>query len=335
MRGRVIAQFPRAALVLAALTTTAGQLSSQATRWFKGNTHTHTLNSDGDSSPDEVVRWYREHGYNFLFLTDHNFLTSVEGLNALMGADGQFLVLPGEEVTDRHDAGPIHINALLPQRLVLPQGGPTVSDVIQRDVDAIRSAGGAPHLNHPNFGWAVTAEDIKRVKRDRLFEIYNGHPLVNNEGGGDRPSLEEMWDDILSSGKLLYGLATDDAHQFKEPWNPMAAKPGRGWIMVRAARLNGPELVRAMERGDFYASTGVELDDVVTTTSRMTVQIKEERSSKYRVRFIGAQGRVLKETTENPAVYDFAGDEPYVRAVVMESNGKRAWVQPFMRDARQ
>jgi len=56
-------------------------------RWYKGNTHTHTINSDGDSTPDQVVRWYREHGYQFLVLTDHNFLTSVAGLNALHGAD--------------------------------------------------------------------------------------------------------------------------------------------------------------------------------------------------------------------------------------------------------
>src|SRR3954452_24146695 len=56
-------------------------------RWFKGNTHTHTLNSDGDSSPDDVVRWYRDHKYQFLVLTDHNYLTSVDGLNALHGAD--------------------------------------------------------------------------------------------------------------------------------------------------------------------------------------------------------------------------------------------------------
>lgn len=55
--------------------------------WYKGNTHAHTTNSDGDSTPDEVTRWYREQGYNFLVLSDHNFLTKVESLNALHGAD--------------------------------------------------------------------------------------------------------------------------------------------------------------------------------------------------------------------------------------------------------
>src|SRR5262245_25230615 len=92
-------------------------------RWYKGNTHTHTLNSDGDSTPDDVVRWYREHGYQFLVLTDHNFLTSVDGLNALHGADEQFLVVRGEEVTDRLGDKPIHVNGLDVAALVEPRHG--------------------------------------------------------------------------------------------------------------------------------------------------------------------------------------------------------------------
>src|SRR4030095_6585970 len=81
-------------------------------RWYKGNTHTHTLNSDGDSSPDDVTKWYRQHGYQFLVLTDHNVLTSVDALNALHGLDDQFLVIRGEEVTDRFQTKPIHVNGL-------------------------------------------------------------------------------------------------------------------------------------------------------------------------------------------------------------------------------
>src|SRR5690606_519516 len=122
-----------------------------APRWYKGNTHTHTLNSDGDSTPDDVVRWYREHGYHFLVLTDHNFLTSVEALNALHGADEKFLVIKGEEVTDRFEDASLHINGLDVAEHVAPQGGTSVVDVLQRNVDAIRRVDGVPHINHPNF----------------------------------------------------------------------------------------------------------------------------------------------------------------------------------------
>jgi hypothetical protein len=91
---------------------TARAQPAAATQWYKGNTHTHTLNSDGDSTPDDVVRWYREHGYRFLVLSDHNYLTSVDGLNAVHGADEQFLVIKGEEVSDRLENTPLHINGL-------------------------------------------------------------------------------------------------------------------------------------------------------------------------------------------------------------------------------
>src|SRR5688572_20943006 len=123
--------------------------SAPTLHWYKGNTHTHTLNSDGDSTPDDVVRWYREHGYHFLVLTDHNFLTSIEALNALHGADQKFLVVRGEEVTDQFGEKPLHVNGLDLSRLVPPQGGQSVVDVLQRNVDAIRSENGIPHINHP------------------------------------------------------------------------------------------------------------------------------------------------------------------------------------------
>src|SRR5688572_21582519 len=123
--------------------------TAAALHWYKGNTHTHTLNSDGDSTPDDVVRWYREHDYQFLVLTDHNFLTSIEALNALHGADQKFLVVRGEEVTDQFGEKPLHVNGLDLSRLVPPQGGQSVVDVLQRNVDAIRSENGIPHINHP------------------------------------------------------------------------------------------------------------------------------------------------------------------------------------------
>jgi hypothetical protein len=304
---------PSAAVLSAALLLQiSGAGQSPVPRWYKGNTHTHTLNSDGDSTPDDVVRWYREHGYHFVVLTDHNHLTSVDGLNALHGADEKFLVVKGEEVTDRFDGKPLHVNGL----------------DVARKVDAIRHAQGVPHINHPNFGWAITVEELRQVRDNKLFEIFNGHPMVNNLGGGTVPGLEQVWDALLSSGLRLYGIAVDDAHTFKEPGNPAGAGPGRGWVVVRAAKLEARALLDAMERGDFYASTGVELEDYRVDATAMTVTVKKTAFSKYRIQFIGEGGRVLQESPDSPAVYRFTGREAYVRAKVIESNGAVAWCQP-------
>jgi hypothetical protein len=296
--------------------------------WFKGNTHTHTLNSDGDSTPDDVVRWYRENRYHFLVLTDHNFLTDVEALQALHGASDRFLVIRGEEVTDKFGEAPLHVNALNVNAQVEPQGGTSVVDVLQRDVDAIRAASGVPHINHPYFRWAMTAAELGAVRNNRLFEIFNGHPEINMFGGGGVPGLEEAWDSILTSGTLLYGIAVDDAHTFKQPGNPNVAGPGRGWVMVRAARLDTTLIMDALEQGDFYASTGVELADYIVSPHRMTVTVKPTTFSKYCIQFIGRGGVLLKESVDSTASYDFTGREGYVRAKVLESNGRVAWGQP-------
>src|SRR5690349_23467517 len=107
----------------AALAAAQAPAPTAKPRWYKGNTHTHTLNSDGDSTPDDVVKWYREHGYQFLVLTDHNFLTGVDGLNALHGANEKFLVVKGEEVTDTLGDFSLHINGLDVGRQIEPQHG--------------------------------------------------------------------------------------------------------------------------------------------------------------------------------------------------------------------
>jgi len=301
-----------------------------AGRWFKGNTHTHTVNSDGDSTPDEVVRWYREHGYHFLVLTDHNYLTSVDGLNAVHGASEKFLVIQGEEVTSSAEQKPVHVNGLAIEKLVPPSKAATIREVLQQNVDGIRAVNGIPHINHPNFGWALTVDDLRQLERTKLFEIYNGHPQVNNEGGGGVPGLEDTWDRILSSGRLMYGIAVDDAHTFKRPGDPNVAGPGRGWVHVRAPQLQARAIVEALERGDFYASTGVELTEYAATASGISLKIRATTWSKYRVQFIGRDGRLLAEVTEPSAGYTFKGDEGYVRARILESNGQVAWTQPVV-----
>jgi hypothetical protein len=319
-----------ALLWLAMSERTNSQVGSSPSRlrWYKGNTHTHTLNSDGDSTPEDVVRWYREHGYQFLVLTDHNFLTGVDALNALHGADERFLVIKGEEVTDKFGDKPLHLNGLDVAELVIPQKGTSVVDTLQRNVNAIRKVQGIPHINHPNFGWAVTAEELRQVENNKLFEIFNGHPHVNNQGGGGIPGLEAAWDHILTSGQILYGIAVDDAHVFKRPWDRNAARPGQGWVVVRAEGLHPRALLEAMERGEFYASTGVELSEIQTSDQEIAITIQEDQTAKYRIQFIGKGGKLLKEEVTSPARYQIRGDEGYVRGKVLDSNGLIAWTQP-------
>lgn len=294
--------------------------------WFKGNTHTHTTMSDGDSAPEEVARWYKEKGYRFLVLSDHNFFTDPKTLSSLV--DSSFLLISGEELTSSFQKKPVHVNGLNIPRKLDPQIDTTLLGTIQKNVDEVRSVKGAPHINHPNFGWAIDQFTLLKVKNNNLLEIFNGHPLVHNVGGGGTPGLEEVWDFLLTSGMRIYGIAVDDAHHFKGEFGPTRSNPGKGWVVIRARSLNAQEIIDNLEVGQFYASTGVELEDVTVEPDRIEVRIRQRSSFKYRTEFIGSGGRVLSISLENTAVYKLMGDELYVRAKVSDSGGSVAWVQP-------
>ncbi len=274
-----------------------------------------------------MTRWYQERGYQFLVLSDHNVLTNIAALSQRFATPESFLLVPGEEVTDTFGKAPLHLNGLNVSRLVTPQHGDSVADTLQRDVDAIRAAGGVPHINHPNFGWAIAPTDLAALERYRLLEIYNGHPLVNNLGGGDAPGMEEVWDRLLMAGRRVYGIAVDDAHYFKRPWDPLAPKPGMGWVVVHAPRLEPASLMTSLENGDFYASTGVELESYAADTSTVDVRVRVAGTSRYRLQLVSA-GSVVETVEGTSARFRLDGRRGYARVAVRDSNGAQAWTQP-------
>lgn len=295
-------------------------------RWFKGNTHTHTTMSDGDSPPEVVAQWYKDHGYQFLVLSDHNVFTDPQMLVSLM--DSSFLLIPGEELTSKFGEKPVHVNGINIPGLVREQYDSTMLGTVQKNVDAVRAVSGVPHINHPNYKWAISQDVLFKIQNDKLLEIFNGHPFVNNLGGGGWPGMEQVWDYLLTHGKRIYGIAVDDAHHFQGEFGPGRSNPGRGWVVVRAHAPEAREIVNNLERGFFYASTGVVLDDIIVRPKRLEILIRERGDFKYRTMFIGPGGEVLQTSESNPAGFDLRRKIQYVRAKVLDSGGAAAWVQP-------
>lgn len=295
-------------------------------RWYKGNTHAHTDESDGDSPPEVVAQWYKDHGYNFLVLSDHNVRVDP---NRFMGLqDSTFLLIAGEEVTSSFGDAPVHVNALNIPSLVEPQSDTTLVGTIQRNVDAIRDVEGVPHINHPNFRWAFGFEELIQVRGDRLLEIWSGHPLVHNEGVLTEPSVEAIWDLLLSSGKRVYGIAVDDAHHFQGEFAANRVNPGRGWVSVRAEALEPLQIVEALENGHFYASTGIELDDIEVDSTRIRLRIRQESDYRYFTYFIGSDGRPVGGAEGLTPEFHLTAPTRYVRARIEDSGGRQAWTQP-------
>jgi hypothetical protein len=351
-----------------------------------------------------ICDWYKNRGYHFLALSDHNILSAGEkwideskaptrdaigGLaryierfgkewveirekegkkeirlktltefRPLFEEKGKFLLIQGEEITDSFQSLPIHVNATNLRDLIKPQRGNSVRETIANNLQAVENhskAVGQPmlaHLNHPNFHYAVTAEDMAAVLQERFFEVYNGHPGVNHRGDKLRAGTERLWD-IANTLRIvefksppLMGIATDDSHNY---FGTRGASPGRGWVMVRAAELAPDALIGALHAGDFYASSGIELADVRfdAGAGRLSLAIVPQPGVTYVTEFVGSlvgvdvssqpvvdeQGREVRTTRRysseigqvlarvegTKAEYQLTGKELYVRAVVTSS----------------
>ena len=305
----------------------AGAPLAQEAAWYKGNTHTHTNYSDGNEYPRRVVRWYLDHNYNFLVLSDHNKLTATKYLDSDPNDD--FILIPGEEVTGSFERIPAHVSGLGMRSVVEPRGGNSLISTLQGRIDDIRQAGGIAQVNHPNWKWAFDDRTLIQLKNYKLFELFNAGADCNNFGGGGKPGMEEIWDRVLSRGMVLYGVAADDTHEYLAEFLAPQPGPGRGWVMVRAKGLTPTAILEAMEQGDFYSSTGVALKDVRITPQEYRLTIEPLGDTTYTTSFIGQGGKVLKQEFGLTPFYLPRGDEGYVRARVESSNRELAWTQPL------
>ena len=303
--------------------------------WLKGNLHTHTTNSDGDDSPEHVAEWYHEHGYDWLCLSDHNHLTILEGSDAEMAKWP--LLVRGEEVTSRNSSGPVHVNGYGITELVEASDSADIVTAMRENVERIIAAGGLASINHPNFQWAFDNRAMMQVEGYKFMEVFNGHPFAHNDGGGGRASVLGIWDSLLSNGRRVWGIAVDDSHNYITEFGPNLSNPGRGWVQVKAATLNQQDIFDAMAEGDFYASTGVTIGDMVANTREIQIDIDTEThddgtQTKYSTLFTGANGRLLHESTSISPAYKPTPLDGYVRATVYSSRGTRAWTQPVFMD---
>jgi hypothetical protein len=280
------------------LALTDHNVLSQGIRWMK----TADVTKRGGDSV--LAKYQARYGENWVELRGEGESQEVrlkpfDEFRSLVEERGQFLMIPAEEISDRAEGVPVHMNAANLREAIQPLGGETVREAIENNLRQVeeqaKTAGREilTHLNHPNFGWAVTAEDIAHAVTERFFEVYNGHPGVNQSGDANRPSIDRMWD-IANTIRLahldappLYGIATDDSHHYHDKKD--GARPFRGWQMVRATHLTPEHIVRAIKAGDSYASSGVTLADLKYDPAAQTlaIAIEPDGDATYTTQFIG------------------------------------------------
>jgi hypothetical protein len=296
--------------------------------------------------------------------TDDKLLVRVKPFNEirhLFDEPGRFMLLTGEEVTLDCGGVPLHVNAVNLMAPIKSECDATIPQTLDQALVAAAKQQEQTgqrifrHVNHPNWAWALTADHMSAMSRMTFVETYSGHPGVRTLGDEQHPSTERLWDLVqterLRGGRgVLYGVGVDDAHNYQE-MAPDKANPGRGWVMVRARHLTPEAIIGAMEAGDYYVSSGVQLEDVQNDGRTLTVNVHAEPGVSYRIEFIGSAkaapaegndrsvGLVLKEAQGPTAAYTLDANDLYVRARVTSSKPKAntpmkgefeaAWTQPL------
>jgi hypothetical protein len=314
------------------MSLTSTSETGSAWRWYKGNLHAHTDRSDGRLPPSVVADWYSGQGYDFLAITDHGRVTSLESPH------NELLIVPGIEVTalDERSGVFFHIVALFEPRDV-----PAVSSLKvaspQATVDSLLAARGTVVLAHP-YWLGVSSAETGAVAGPVAVEIYNH--LCELERG--RGFSEQQWDELLLAGRRLWGVASDDCH-FR------MLDAGGGWVMLRARELTPAAILEAFRRGDFYSTQGPEVkrwgvqrsagrDPLGMSPEEVAVECSPCRKVIfYADRWLGSvveapSGPGEQAPLITSAKYVLTGKESYVRAVCIDEAGRRAWTNPVFFD---
>jgi hypothetical protein len=280
-------------------------------RWYKGNLHTHTTNSDGAWAPDRVVAEYISNDYDFLFITDHGKVTDVSNLSK-----NGFLVLNGSELgAGKAELGQsYHLLALN-----LKEPVPTKGLTAQEAINEVKSRGGEVIVAHPYWS-GLTFNDIINLEGHLGIEVFNT-TCFNCIGKGHSAI---QWDDLLARKKQMLGFAVDDTHQHFSDFRPIDICSA--WIMVKLPELTEREVMKAIIAGRFYASNGPAINDISIKDGKILVKTSEAKVINFIVNISSGEshtamgGKLLTE-----AEYRIRGSERYVRVECFDKDGKTAW----------
>lgn len=298
--------------------TTAGQ-------FYRGNLHTHSTNSDGILSPQDVCRRYQAEGYDFVALTDHFIgLFDYPITDSTPYRNEHFTTILGAELhTGEMENGHLwHIVAVgLPADFTPPdapnfrpvKGSESAADIAQR----ARDAGAFVAIAHPHWS-GLTQADARTLTAAHSVEIYNHGCAVDNDRGEGFVTLEQL----LNEGRKLNLIATDDAH-FNTPDH------FGGWVMVKATENAPDALLSALKAGEYYSSTGPDLRDI--RVKKDSVEVDCSAAATIIVQGDCPPTVTLHGNSMTTACLplDRLGSSPWLRITVIDRAGKRAWSNPI------
>ena len=298
---------------------------------LKGGLHCHTTRSDGAGTPEEVLKMHAEHGYDFLALTDHRFY------NFANYGDSPLTIIPGMEM-DGNLPGKgwpyIHCHHIVSIGPEKDQGNGFEQDQrfdslrlskpedTQPMLDMLHAANNLTIYCHPQ--WSGTpVREYEMLEGNFAMELWNSGCVI--EDGVDVDNGHD-WDELLAQGKVIYGVATDDGHAMHQHCN--------GWVRVNAEN-NVSAILDALKNGAFYASCGPEIYDFYV--EKGVAHVKCSPAVQVQFYHLNVPYHLVQpkngEATITEAEIKVNMNTNYIRAVVTDAEGHRAWTNPIFIDA--
>jgi len=290
-------------------------------RQYLGQTHSHYISDVKvpwrSDNPALTVEKYRDRGYDFVTLTEHNALTSDPGTSGIT------FINQGEE--DTQEGGGNHILGVG----INSPADETKSD--QERINQFHNQGGFVSLAHPDsFFYEWPLSKLMGVNNYDAIEVYNsgighGGNFVEFWGWLGKGEVKntafafDKWDELLKSRHKVWATAGDD-------YTPGNLGFDGASVLVEAKDKSQDSIVNALGKGSFYALEGSASPriNVKTAGSIITVTSSEES----RIKFIGQNGKIITQSSRSSvASYTVSGDEIYVRVEVEGKDGT-AWSQP-------
>lgn len=289
---------------------------------LKVGLHTHTSQSDGQKTPEEVIRLYEKAGYDILAITDHWIYTDASEYGNMKLISGcEYNIAYYNETTKTEDT--FHIVGLnMKYNPKVPGTGacgdmPDIPDIFERVksiVKLIREAGGIAVLAHP--AWSLNSpEQIIAAGDFDALEIYNS---VSECGMSDRP-YSGIIVDMLATKDVHYPLlATDDAHYY-------TGDECRGMVMVEADAVEEYGFSNTIRRGLFYATQGPEIHLELISKTKIKLRCTPAVKIVFFSNLVWASEHAIRGEDLTEAVYTIKPNEKFIRAEITDINGLTAW----------
>jgi hypothetical protein len=280
---------------------------SDSKRWLRGNLHGHTC-CGRFMDVSESGPMFASLGYDFMAITDHNMAPSEEQWRVWQDQI-PLVLIPGEE-----NGSTDHI-----LELGVFEVTETPSDDVGERAQALRDSGGFVAACHPQQ-YEHGAKNVNATAGiAHAVEIFNG---LREGRGCDEAANVGLWDDVLTQGKRMWAIATDDFHcQY--------TTPGHGWVSVQVdegeTEVTWQLLVSQMKAGAFFASTYPAFEQIVFDGE--TLRVTGDKYA-HEMRVVGPEGRVLYQVDGSHLEWTAIPDLTYFR-IEVHCGARRAWSQPF------